>query len=206
MFAPSFLVDGLELPVHVSGHPALELCNTLAGWNGLPRHEYLLSYDHLAVWAGSARLLEDSEVSALRALAGREPRAASEALERAGEIRARAYEVLLRRASPAGFDRFADDVRLAATSLRLVRDGNAIRRRVGSDAGLLAPVLAAVWSASELLVSPPQARVRACPGTGCGWLFLDRSGRRRWCTMAICGNRAKARRFAARRRRSAGPG
>ena len=34
----------------------------------------------------------------------------------------------------------------------------------------------------------------------CGWLFLDtsRSGRRRWCSMQSCGNRAKARRFYAR--------
>jgi predicted RNA-binding Zn ribbon-like protein len=53
-------------------------------------------------------------------------------------------------------------------------------------------------AAGELLTSPEPRVVRACPGRGCGWLFLDRRGRRRWCDMAVCGNRAKARRHAAR--------
>jgi predicted RNA-binding Zn ribbon-like protein len=38
--------------------------------------------------------------------------------------------------------------------------------------------------------------VRTCPS--CGWLFLDARGRRRWCSMATCGNRAKVRAHAAR--------
>lgn len=39
-------------------------------------------------------------------------------------------------------------------------------------------------------------RVKMCPGDNCGWLFLDESKneRRRWCSMDLCGNRAKARR------------
>ncbi|HEY3728941.1 MAG TPA: CGNR zinc finger domain-containing protein [Solirubrobacteraceae bacterium] len=193
------------MPVSVSRHPALELCNTFAGWNGTPQTDYLLSYDHLAVWAGSAGLLQGSRVAELRGLAQGKPRAATDALEQAREIRGRLYDLLLDRARPSVFDRFADDVALAASSLRLVRDGSAIRLQIGSEAELLAPVMAAVWSAGELLVSPERARVRACPGTGCGWLFLDRSGRRRWCTMALCGNRAKARRFASRRRPGPGP-
>jgi predicted RNA-binding Zn ribbon-like protein len=34
----------------------------------------------------------------------------------------------------------------------------------------------------------------------CGWVFADPSGRRRWCSMAWCGNRSKVRRHAARAR------
>ncbi|MDR0358582.1 MAG: CGNR zinc finger domain-containing protein [bacterium] len=45
--------------------------------------------------------------------------------------------------------------------------------------------------------------MRRCPGRGCGWLFLDASGRRRWCSMQTCGSRAKMRRLY-ERRRSAG--
>jgi predicted RNA-binding Zn ribbon-like protein len=44
------------------------------------------------------------------------------------------------------------------------------------------------------------ARVRRCPGPQCGWLFLDTSGRRRWCSMATCGSRVKMRRLYERRR------
>jgi predicted RNA-binding Zn ribbon-like protein len=43
-------------------------------------------------------------------------------------------------------------------------------------------------------------RVRICPGRNCGWLFLDTSGRRRWCSMDVCGSRAKMRRHYERRR------
>ena len=44
------------------------------------------------------------------------------------------------------------------------------------------------------------ARVRRCPGRDCGWLFLDTSGRRRWCSMSTCGSREKMRRMYERRR------
>ncbi len=51
-------------------------------------------------------------------------------------------------------------------------------------------------SAVELLLTSARTRVKLCPGPRCGWLFLDESpnGRRRWCSMTTCGNRAKARR------------
>jgi predicted RNA-binding Zn ribbon-like protein len=43
-------------------------------------------------------------------------------------------------------------------------------------------------------------RLHRCPGHECGWLFLDRTGRRRWCSMAACGSREKMRRLYARRK------
>jgi predicted RNA-binding Zn ribbon-like protein len=45
-------------------------------------------------------------------------------------------------------------------------------------------------------------RIRICASDDCRWLFYDesRSGRRRWCDMATCGNRAKARRHRARQK------
>jgi predicted RNA-binding Zn ribbon-like protein len=44
------------------------------------------------------------------------------------------------------------------------------------------------------------ARVTRCPGRHCGWLFLNASGRRRWCSMSTCGSREKMRRAYRRRR------
>jgi predicted RNA-binding Zn ribbon-like protein len=60
------------------------------------------------------------------------------------------------------------------------------------------------WAAAELLANPSRGVVRECAGDACGWLFLDarRASRRRWCSMADCGNRAKVRRH--RERRAAG--
>jgi len=60
--------------------------------------------------------------------------------------------------------------------------------------------------AFALLTDPARlARLRRCPGRDCGWLFLDTSGRRRWCSMASCGSREKMRRMYARKRATALP-
>jgi len=66
-------------------------------------------------------------------------------------------------------------------------------RLAGADRVLFTIAL----EAGELLMSPELRRVRICAGSGCGWFFLDRSkaGRRRWCTMASCGNRVKVRSY-----------
>jgi len=68
-----------------------------------------------------------------------------------------------------------------------------VNGKSGTALALLAPVL---WSAGDLLAGPRLDRVRRCANPECGWLFLDdsRAGRRRWCSMSACGNRAKARR------------
>jgi predicted RNA-binding Zn ribbon-like protein len=59
--------------------------------------------------------------------------------------------------------------------------------------------------AVALLGDPARiARLRRCPGRDCGWVFLDTSGRRRWCSMATCGSREKMRRMYARRKAAAG--
>lgn len=62
-----------------------------------------------------------------------------------------------------------------------------------------------VYSAAKLLASSGLDRVRQCAGDDCGWLFLDtsRNHSRRWCDMADCGNRAKARRHYRRTRSEA---
>jgi predicted RNA-binding Zn ribbon-like protein len=57
--------------------------------------------------------------------------------------------------------------------------------------------------AIDLLASGAVERVRTCGGDDCTLLFVDssRPGKRRWCSMEICGNKAKA---ADLRRRRAG--
>ena len=83
----------------------------------------------------------------------------------------------------------------ARTTLKRGKDGYAweVDARSGTALALLAPVL---WSAGDLLAGPRLDRVRRCANPECGWLFLDdsRAGKRRWCSMSACGNRAKARR------------
>lgn len=49
-------------------------------------------------------------------------------------------------------------------------------------------------------------RIRICANDTCRWIFFDESrpGNRRWCDMATCGNRAKARRHRTRQKTAEG--
>ncbi|HEY9457154.1 MAG TPA: ABATE domain-containing protein, partial [Gaiella sp.] len=68
------LVDDLVLPRSVAHAPALDFCNTLAGWNGGEEREYLATYAHLVAWARDAGLVDDDAAARLREDAARDPR------------------------------------------------------------------------------------------------------------------------------------
>jgi predicted RNA-binding Zn ribbon-like protein len=75
--------------------------------------------------------------------------------------------------------------------------------RAGNVDGSLERVLAIVVAA---MADGTWERVKVCQADSCRWLFYDHSGNRSrtWCTMAICGARAKARAYRARKRRDGG--
>jgi predicted RNA-binding Zn ribbon-like protein len=56
--------------------------------------------------------------------------------------------------------------------------------------------------ASDLIMSTDLADIRACCNPECRWIFVDvsKNRTRRWCSMKICGNRMKARRFYAQKK------
>ncbi|MEE1943022.1 CGNR zinc finger domain-containing protein [Streptomyces sp. TRM 70361] len=58
--------------------------------------------------------------------------------------------------------------------------------------------LAAAWA--QLTVTGEAARLKRCAEHNCAWVFWDvsKNRSRRWCSMRVCGNRAKARRRTAR--------
>jgi predicted RNA-binding Zn ribbon-like protein len=203
----SYVVDGLVLPVSVGGHPVLDFCNTRAGWGAPTPKEYLHSYAHLARWAVENGLL--SEVTSASPARGRS------ILGRALALRDALYRVLVpgsgvddsETGDPgerewAVIDR---EVRAAGPTLVANPDGpTPAAWRLDSQAAQ-APLAAIAWAAGAFLTSPAAGTVGACPGEGCGWVFTDPKGRRRWCSMAWCGNRAKARRHAQRTRGTVGP-
>lgn len=81
----------------------------------------------------------------------------------------------------------------------LTRIGAAVRPARAVSAALATIARDAV----DLFGGPLAARVRECAAPDCSGLFLDesRAGARRWCSMAVCGNRAKVTTY--RRRRAA---
>jgi predicted RNA-binding Zn ribbon-like protein len=64
------------------------------------------------------------------------------------------------------------------------------QRRWRSSDALLLPIAKAM---ADLLVTADFSYVKVCEGHACTLVFLDTSRRhtRRWCSMAVCGNRAK---------------
>jgi hypothetical protein len=202
------LMDGVALPDQVAGHAALEFCNTRAGWGSPEPREYLVSGRALLFWAhdvGLRPIPEDGPGRPGRPAGPGKLRDDSEPVRRALAFREALYRCALRCDDPSAWQLVGD---CAAQARR-----RAVLRPAGPDRAAswqLEPdpaspgtdqVLDAVALAAEaLLTSPLALTVAACPGAGCGWLFLDPRRRRRWCTMAVCGNRAKARRHAERLR------
>ena len=159
-------------------------------WRGQPAPtETLHSAEDFATWAAA------NVAKGMRLPARRE-------FERALELRETIYRVFDSAAHdkpPAARDLQTLNAALAGaparTKLKKERDGFSweVETRSSTALAALAPVL---WTAGDLLAGPRLNRVRRCANPECGWLFLDdsRAGKRRWCSMQSCGNRAKARR------------
>lgn len=75
--------------------------------------------------------------------------------------------------------------------------GSWVLEFVARESGLDWLLAAIARSAAELLVEGPHARVRRCANPSCRLFFYDnsRTHRRRWCSMALCGNRHKVAAF-----------
>jgi predicted RNA-binding Zn ribbon-like protein len=75
-------------------------------------------------------------------------------------------------------------------------------RPVGDD--LRQARAAIAGSLAHYLAEHDPGRLRVCASETCRWVFVDRSaaGRRRWCDMRTCGNRAKVARHRQRARSS----
>ncbi|AJE41006.1 CGNR zinc finger domain-containing protein [Streptomyces nodosus] len=76
------------------------------------------------------------------------------------------------------------------------RDGSAALAPA-QDGPLLSRVAAAV---AEALTAGTWLRLKACELPECHWAYYDRSpaGKGRWCSMSVCGARAKMRRYRAK--------
>lgn len=190
----------------LGGHPALDFINTV-DWRGrgADAEDCLDSYAALLAWAKRVALLEPAEAKALAQAAAAEPDAAAAALAAAVSLRETLYRLVMAAGTGAGKKPAADLERLnhwlaeAPATARLVPakgGGGYAWAEPRAGLGLAAPLQRLAHAAAELLTSDRLARVHTCAGPGCGWLFIDASpsGRRRWCSMETCGNRAKAQR------------
>lgn len=189
-------------PFELSGGDlCLDFANT---WGDRPRAEAdgLRSYDHLLAFARQTGLGEASDLAALEQRGRREGAAAAAALHTACELREALYALFSARARdrvlpPEALACLNAQLREALPHLAVQGSGPAPEWQWRDGAqSLTSPLWPIARAAADLLTSREAPPVRECDGAQCSWLFLDRSrGRsRRWCSMASCGNRAKARR------------
>ncbi len=72
----------------------------------------------------------------------------------------------------------------------------------GERAGLDEALGALLATVAAATIDGSWSRLKVCPGEDCGWAFFDHSRNQtgRWCSMRVCGGRAKARAHYRRRR------
>ena len=161
------------------------LVNTLNAETG---QDLLGTVPEAAAWLGAARLLPP--VSVLTA-----PQQAALL-----ELREATRQVLgghtLRRDDPAAAGRLT--MALAPCRLTLAVEPAGSVRLVSADYDPFSRVVGGIAAAiAEAATAGTWARLKCCPGQRCGWAFYDRSAssRSRWCSMQICGARAKMRAY-----------
>jgi predicted RNA-binding Zn ribbon-like protein len=189
---------------HVAGLGAcLDFINTLEldGTDGVPE-DHIPSLEDGIRWITERSLAHEA---ALRTHAERDPDA--------WLARVRSTRGALREIWDASVEgRLAGDaaVALVNATLRHVAPPELRRTVAGIAVGHrheaadpLAEALARLADAlADALAEGDTSRFRICANDACRWVFEDtsRGGRRRWCDMQSCGNRAKVRRFRSRQR------
>jgi predicted RNA-binding Zn ribbon-like protein len=200
----------LTAPFHASGQRVrhafafvaerlwLDFVNSDTGARGT---DALHDFERFVGWLDVAQVLDAERAGTMQRRALQQPAGALAVLGDARRVRA-----VLRALAERGAH--APDVRLEALGeinrvlgrsagtrrVELHDDGTFARAFVAvgdAFAGLLIPI---VESAADALILGELDRVRRCADPRCGRVFQDetKNGRRRWCDMATCGNRAKA--------------
>jgi predicted RNA-binding Zn ribbon-like protein len=189
------------------GALALDFANTVGGTHVSPTHDHLRSYGDIASFAVLAGALEPSVAKRLSQRAGRDPKRAAAVYELGIALRESIWAVFSALASGGAprdgdLDLIADAAAAGRARARLVFDRTGVGWSLPADEDELdRPLWEIARSAADLLTSGDHARIKECASTTCEWVFLDRSRNRsrRWCDMSDCGNRAKARRFQAKK-------
>jgi predicted RNA-binding Zn ribbon-like protein len=185
-------VSGMAHWYWQGGRPALDFVNTRRErWRR--DVECLLSVDEVVIWLVRARLLPQTMKAPASVLAeARELREAIDVGVRAAVER--------RLPDPAAVGLIDGWLALAGSRPALLTDQTGrpvLAERPMADSPRRALGMVAYDAARMLGIEAERARVRICGSDTCSARFYDRSpaAGRRWCSMAVCGNQNKARRF-----------
>jgi predicted RNA-binding Zn ribbon-like protein len=202
-FRPSqkhFLILGGRLGVDFANTVSNRRGENLEDWNGLVG--FLLA----------ARLIDKDRSIGLEQLEKDSPEGTQEVMRTALELRdslRSAFEAIAtrKRMDPLWVDPINRILRLTDGHDELLEVSGAARNSARWQLQFVAReqrlewLLAAVArSGAEIISEGPEAPVRICANPQCGLFFYDtsRTGKRRWCSMAVCGNRHKVAQHARR--------
>ncbi|MFI5605754.1 CGNR zinc finger domain-containing protein [Amycolatopsis sp. NPDC051903] len=170
------------------GRPSLDLVNTL-------RDRYADGVELLTSPAALAEWLELAGLTAGRA------RVTEDQLRTARWLREAVNRLLTASPERKDVELVNEAVEAPVPAARLQLSGGELLRAVPAPRDPVAAALAVIAADAVDLVTGP-VDVRVCAADDCGLRFADASPRRtrQWCSMARCGNRAKARAHYARSR------
>lgn len=168
----------------VAGHPALDFVNTEAVADGEPV-DLLADEEDLLRWLSESGLATPEE--------SRKPW-----LRQAKELRASLRRLFLRLAE--GKKLRSSDLSGIDDALGSIEGTPHLDLRAGQPrlqfrpSHPVTPPFLIARAAAEFLASADLSLIRRCEGSDCVLIFYDttKSHTRRWCSMAGCGNRAKA--------------
>lgn len=202
----------VQLPL-VDTRPCLNFVNTI-DWRLSPERsrDCLADYSCLLAFSLRLNILEPAQYSTLSERAQRSPKEGERSFADARAFRD-AFTALIDETAGTPMQEPLEQPRRdalmifdaarkrAKESERLIWNNGELHLVPRADEeGLDYPWLCIVRDAEQLALSEFFSRVRVCAADGCGWAFVDTSknGKRRWCSMQLCGNREKARRFKAK--------
>jgi predicted RNA-binding Zn ribbon-like protein len=183
-------------PSLVAGRLALDFAN-LAPTAGD------LSWDEFVCFLVDAKLVSEDRAARLRPLLHTEPHAIDAVLLRILRLRESLRAIFASLVDGKPFpvswaEPINEILRITEGHDELVARGGAWSLQFFARESGLEWLLAAIArSAAELLVEGPHAPIRRCANPSCRLFFYDdsRTHRRRWCSMAVCGNRHKVASF-----------
>jgi predicted RNA-binding Zn ribbon-like protein len=186
-----------ELITLIGGRLALDFANA-----GSPKRS--LSWEELIAFLEATRVISPTRTAVLLELPESDPLAAHALLQRSSHFRdalRQTFRGMLQKESAK-----AETVEVINALLRVTEGHDELRFDAGRwriefvarESGLEWLLAAIARSAAEIVAEGESARVRVCANPDCGLFFYDasRTRRRRWCAMAICGNRHKVASFA----------
>jgi predicted RNA-binding Zn ribbon-like protein len=163
-----------------------------------------LPWERLIQFLESASIVSAGRGAQLLSLPQSDPQAAEALLlkaRRLGSALRKVFAAMLRKQRIAGewIEPLNEILRITEGHDELVGQAGVWKIEFVAREGGLDWLLAAVArSGAEIIVEGARARLRLCANPHCGLFFYDnsRTRRRRWCSMAVCGNRSKVAAFA----------